>query len=165
MRKILDPCCGPKTWLRGNKGRYVTSDILRSANPDVISDMKYLPYADGTFDAIRFDPPHLIRNDRKSWNPSYLKYGHWKNRREWEIALYKVNEEFHRVTKKGATLLVKIIDGKDKRTTKRMDLYCWFTKWDMAKLYETGARVKWSSNTTLWAWFRKKGFKESEWDS
>ena len=159
VRKILDPCCGPKVWLRGNKDRYVTCDILPSVNPDVIADMKRLPFATGSFDAIRFDPPHLIRNDTASWGPQmtkiYSKYGHWKNRREWEIALYLVNKEFHRVTKPGATLLVKIIDGKDKRVTKRQDLWA-FNKWNTAKMYETEAKAQWSSNTTLWTWFRKR---------
>ena len=155
MRKILDPCCGPKVWLRGNKDRYVTCDIFPSANPDVIADMKTLPFANGSFDAIRFDPPHLIRNDTASWNPSYLRYGYWKNRRQWEIALYKVNSEFHRVTKNGATLLVKIIDGKDKRVTKRQDLWA-FNKWGQVRQYETEAKAQWSSNKTLWTWFRRK---------
>ena len=160
MRKILDPCCGPKTWLRGNTERFITSDILPSVTPDVIADMKNLPYADGTFDAIRFDPPHLIRNDFKSWGPQmtdiYSKYGYWRNRRELERALAAVNNEFHRVTKEGATLLVKIIDGRDKRVTKAADLF-WFTKWDVVKQYKTKATAPWSSNTTLWTWFRRIG--------
>ena len=155
MRLILDPCCGPKTWLGGNKDRYVTCDILPSCSPDVVADMRFLPFADGVFDALRFDPPHLIRNDVKSWNPAYLKYGHWKNRRQWCNALYKVNDEFHRVTKDNATLLVKIIDGKDKRTTKRQDLWH-FYKWNIARQYETKAMASWSNTTTLWTWFRKK---------
>ncbi len=156
MRKILDPCCGPKTWLRGNKARFITSDLLFSASPDVVADMKNLPYADGTFDAIRFDPPHLIRNDVKHWSKSYLRYGNWKNRKEWEEALDAVNDEFYRVTKDNATLLVKIIDGKDRRVTKRHDLDR-LTRWNLTKLYETPAKAAWSSNTTLWTWFRKIG--------
>lgn len=155
MRKILDPCCGPKTWLRGNKDRFITSDLLASNTPHVVADMKNLPYTSGVFDAIRFDPPHLIRNDVKHWSPQYLRYGNWKNRKEWEIALDAVNKEFYRVTKNTATLLVKIIDGKDRRVTKRADLDR-LTKWEMVKLYETPAKAAWNTNVTLWAWFRKK---------
>ena len=116
--------------------------------------MSALPFADGVFDAIRFDPPHLIRNDLKHWNPSYLRYGHWKTRKQLERALASVNTEFHRVTKHSATLLVKIIDGRDKRTTKVADLF-WFNKWTEARQYRTPASASWAKTETLWTWFRR----------
>ncbi len=125
-RLILDPSCGEKNWLRGNLDRFITCDILQSVRPDVVGDMKRLPFASGVFDAVRFDPPHMLRKDFDKWKDhggaKYIKYGCWRTRREWETALVAVNDEFHRVTRVGSTLLVKIIDGRNKNVTKAFDL-------------------------------------------
>ena len=155
-RLILDPSCGHKEWLGGNLDRFITMDIKPELRPDVVGDMRHLPFANCVFDAIRFDPPHLIRNDITLAGPQrkYEKYGHWKDRSEWCAALHRVNSEFHRVTKLGATLLVKIIHGKDKRVTKKQDLWQLF-KWDPVRKYEKKSRTAWSSCVTLWTWFRR----------
>jgi tRNA G10 N-methylase Trm11 len=154
MRKILDPCCGEKRWQRGNLDRFISCDILRSVQPDVVADMCNLPFPAGTFDAVRFDPPHLIRDDVKHWSETLKRYGNWKTRRQMERAFDLVNTEFHRVTKAGAGLLVKIVDGRSKMVTKAADLF-WFTKWKQIKQYSKPSRVAWSTNTTLWTWFRR----------
>ena len=36
-------------------------------------DFRALPYADGTFNLVAFDPPHLVRAGSKSWLAA--KYG------------------------------------------------------------------------------------------
>ena len=41
--------------------------------PDVPLDFRALPYADGTFKLVAFDPPHLVRAGPKSWLAA--KYG------------------------------------------------------------------------------------------
>lgn len=85
--KILDPCSGSRMmWFdrqhpdvvygdrrsetltvtdrsHGNEGGTRTLRI----EPDVLLDFRALPYADGTFKLIAFDPPHLVRAGPKSW--------------------------------------------------------------------------------------------------
>ncbi|MDF3822360.1 SAM-dependent methyltransferase, partial [Leptospira sp. 96542] len=41
--------------------------------PDVLLDFRALPYADGVFKLVAFDPPHLVRAGPRSWLAA--KYG------------------------------------------------------------------------------------------
>jgi 23S rRNA G2069 N7-methylase RlmK/C1962 C5-methylase RlmI len=41
--------------------------------PDVMLDFRALPYSDGAFKLVSFDPPHLVRAGAKSWLAA--KYG------------------------------------------------------------------------------------------
>lgn len=36
-------------------------------DPDVIGDFRNMPFSDGTFKLVVFDPPHLIHAGAKSW--------------------------------------------------------------------------------------------------
>ena len=155
MKIVLDPCCGERVWTRKSRARVVGCDLV-NANADVRCSMTRLPFHPNTFDAVRCDPPHLIRNDVKNWNPSYLRYGHWKSRAQWTDALLAVGREFHRVTRPGATLLMKIIDGKDHRVTKYADLSLLAQWWNEAHIVRKPSPVPWSTNTTLWVWFRRR---------
>ena len=99
-KKILDPCCGSRMFYfdkkdpkvifgdirnekitltdRSNGNKSGTREIIIS--PDFIIDFRNLPYCDGSFKLVCFDPPHLIRAGEKSWLAS--KYGrlsdNWK---------------------------------------------------------------------------------------
>ena len=42
-------------------------------NPDEIMDFRDLPYEDGAFRVVVFDPPHLLRVGKTSW--TFKKYG------------------------------------------------------------------------------------------
>lgn len=46
--------------------------VLR-IEPDTLMDFRALPYADGTFRLVAFDPPHLVRAGPQSWLAA--KYG------------------------------------------------------------------------------------------
>lgn len=41
--------------------------------PDTLMDFRALPFADGTFKLVAFDPPHLVRAGPRSWLAA--KYG------------------------------------------------------------------------------------------
>jgi SAM-dependent methyltransferase len=99
-KKILDPCCGSRMmWFdkkhpdvifgdrrsellvvtdrsNGNKNGTRTLRI----EPDVLMDFRAIPYPDGSFKLVVFDPPHLKRAGEKSWMAA--KYGklseHWR---------------------------------------------------------------------------------------
>jgi len=150
--RVLDACgsLAKETW----KGNYpengaVVNDLLLEVHPTVVGDFRQLPFADDSFDTIFFDPPHLIRNDVKNWNPMYLRYGNWKNRKEWIGALEKANLEFSRVLVPGGTLWTKTIDGKDYRVTKRQDLEA-FTNFILIEEHEAPVKIPWSTNTTIY---------------
>lgn len=121
----------------------------------LVADFTSLPFRDGSFSRIYFDPPHLIRNDVKHFNPSYFKFGNWPCRRDWETALDRVNVEFRRVIKPRGLLFVKIIDGKDRRVTKIADLNR-LTSWDCIDLQIRPSSMGWSSCKTINAVFRPR---------
>ena len=84
---VLDPCCGPRSmWfdrenplaIYGDQRRETISVTDRShgradgkrvltIEPDVLIDFRRLPYEDGSFRLVAFDPPHIKRAGPKSW--------------------------------------------------------------------------------------------------
>lgn len=92
-KRVLDPCCGSRmfwfdrqhpdvvfgdhrsetiTVTDRSHGREDGKRTLR-IEPDVQLDFRSLPYPDGTFKLVSFDPPHLVRAGPKSWLAA--KYG------------------------------------------------------------------------------------------
>jgi SAM-dependent methyltransferase len=84
--RVLDPCCGSRMmWLDRSNPDVVFGDHRAETltvndtshraggtrtlriSPDVLLDFRALPYADGTFPLIAFDPPHLTRAGPLSW--------------------------------------------------------------------------------------------------
>lgn len=84
-RVVLDPASGSRMFYFDREDpRVLFGDIRREAhilcdgralevNPDELMDFRYLPYADGSFRVVVFDPPHLVRIGVKSW--TFKKYG------------------------------------------------------------------------------------------
>ena len=90
---VLDPCCGSRMfWFDRSDSRAVFADCraetvtvpdrshgkadgTRSITvaPDVVADFRSLPFADGAFAHVVFDPPHLTNAGAKSWMRA--KYG------------------------------------------------------------------------------------------
>ena len=53
-----------------------TGQRLLRIEPDVPLDFRALPYADGAFKHVVFDPPHLVRAGPRSWPAAkYVKPG------------------------------------------------------------------------------------------
>lgn len=91
--QVLDPCCGSRMmWLdkadpraifgdqrcetltvtdnsQGNKTGTRTIHI----EPDTLLDFRAIPFADGAFKLVAFDPPHLVKAGPRSWLAA--KYG------------------------------------------------------------------------------------------
>lgn len=81
MKPILDACCGGKMfYFDKSDGRVLFQDIRKikttlcdgrifEVNPDVQCDFTNMPYEDGTFSMVVFDPPHLvyIRGKNLKW--------------------------------------------------------------------------------------------------
>ena len=95
---ILDACCGSKMfWFDKENPNVLYQDIRDEEHilcdgrkleihPDVVADFRDMPYEDGSFKMVVFDPPHLDNAN----NTSYMakKYG-VLHRKEWKEDIRK----------------------------------------------------------------------------
>lgn len=121
--RVLDPCCGTRMWWfdrqhpdaiyadRRSETIVVTDRSHDKENgtrtlhiaPDVLMDFRAMPYADGTFRLVAFDPPHLERAGPKSWLAA--KYG--KLGTDWRDDLRRGFSECFRVLHADGVLVFK----------------------------------------------------------
>jgi SAM-dependent methyltransferase len=93
LPRVLDPCCGSRMmWFepqhpdalfgdRRAETLTVTDNSRGNASgtrtiriePDTLMDFRALPYPDGAFKLVAFDPPHLVHAGPRSWLAA--KYG------------------------------------------------------------------------------------------
>lgn len=76
--------------------------VLR-IEPDLLLDFRALPYADGSFHLVAFDPPHLTRAGPKSWMAA--RYG--KLSPDWREDMRAGFAECFRVLATNGTLVFK----------------------------------------------------------
>jgi 23S rRNA G2069 N7-methylase RlmK/C1962 C5-methylase RlmI len=72
--------------------------------PDEIVDFREMPYNDGSFNLVIFDPPHLHKAGSQSWLAK--KYGKLDSD-TWQEDISKGFNECWRVLSKGGTLIFK----------------------------------------------------------
>ena len=84
-KTILDVCCGSRMfWFDRQEKHTVFMDnrVLHETlcdgrkldiEPDVVGDFRDIPFPDGSFHLVVFDPPHLVSAGPKSWMAK--KYG------------------------------------------------------------------------------------------
>lgn len=123
IKPVLDPCCGSRMmWFdrqhpdvvfgdirsetltvtdrsRGNKSGTRTLQI----DPDTVMDFRSIPYPDGSFKLVAFDPPHLVQAGPRSWLAS--KYG--KLSENWRDDLRQGFAECFRVLASDGVLVFK----------------------------------------------------------
>ena len=119
---VLDPCCGSRMmWFDKADPRAVFGDRrsetitvtdrthredgtrVLQIEPDTMMDFRALPFADGTFRLIAFDPPHLVRAGPRSWLAA--KYG--KLSADWRDDLRAGFAECFRVLQADGVLVLK----------------------------------------------------------
>ena len=123
MPLVLDPCCGSRMmWFDRADPRAVFGDqraetITVTDNsrgntsgtrtiviePDTLLDFRALPYADGAFHLVAFDPPHLVQAGPSSWLAA--KYGKLSD--DWRADLCAGFSECFRVLRPYGTLVFK----------------------------------------------------------
>lgn len=130
---ILDACCGGRMFYYDKADERVLFQDIRSfettlcdgrhfeVRPDIQADFTNMPYSDECFTMVVFDPPHLLRNVRKSRNIDIydslnqknkvkgyqmIKYGALGNA-DWKDVLHKGFAECFRVLKHGGFLIFK----------------------------------------------------------
>ena len=115
-KKILDACCGSRMfWFDRENQNVVFMDNRqccktlcdgRTLNvvPDVIGDFRNIPFEDGSFRMVVFDPPHLLRAGESSWLAQ--KYGKL-TKETWRDDLKQGFNECFRVLEPGGFLIFK----------------------------------------------------------
>ncbi len=122
MSAVLDPCCGSRMmWFDKHDARAVFGDQRSETitvtdrshradgtrtlriEPDAVMDFRALPFADGTFRLVAFDPPHLVRAGPRSWLAA--KYG--KLGPDWRADIRAGLAECFRVLEVGGVLVFK----------------------------------------------------------
>lgn len=115
-KQILDPCCGGRMFYFDKANPNVLFADIREekhilcdkrsfdVNPDTVIDFRDMPYQDGSFNLVVFDPPHLYRAGPKSWMAK--KYGKL-DAKSWREDLAKGFNECWRVLSEGGTLILK----------------------------------------------------------
>lgn len=118
---VLDPCCGSRMfWFDRSDSRAIFGDCRRETHllkdkssaggsreliiaPDVLLDFRALPFAEGTFPLVVFDPPHLVRNGKSGWLAK--KYG--KLGADWRDDIRGGFSECFRVLRPNGILIFK----------------------------------------------------------
>ncbi len=123
LPRVLDPCCGTRMfWFDREHPDVMFGDVRRETlvvtdrtrgnatgtrtlviEPDVLMDFTALPFADGSFQLVAFDPPHLERAGPKSWLAG--KYG--KLPGDWRDVLRAGFAECFRVLGPNGVLVFK----------------------------------------------------------
>lgn len=123
MKRVLDPCCGsrmmwfdrqnPSTVFGDRRSEVVTVTDRSPRNasgqrtiriePDALFDFRALPFDDGAFKLVAFDPPHLVQAGPRSWLAA--KYG--KLSENWRDDLRQGFAECFRVLASDGVLVFK----------------------------------------------------------
>jgi SAM-dependent methyltransferase len=119
--QVLDACCGSRMfWFDRQDARAIyldkrqeTHELADSSSatgsrslvidPDMVGDFTALPFPDGRFSLVVFDPPHLVRNGKSGWLAK--KYG--KLEGDWREDLRKGFAECFRVLAPAGVLIFK----------------------------------------------------------
>ena len=125
-KPVLDACCGGRMfWFDKEDPRALFQDIrdeevplakggLFTVRPDVVADYRHMPYPDGTFSLVIFDPPHMVYYSRdgsathERRGDLYVEYG--ELHKDWRENLRQGFKECFRVLKPGGFLIFKWSD-------------------------------------------------------
>ncbi|MDR2463579.1 MAG: class I SAM-dependent methyltransferase [Verrucomicrobiales bacterium] len=114
-KSVLDVCCGGKCFYFDKAHadvvfadvRHETVDLYKgrtlTIKPDVVADFRALPFSDGEFHVVVFDPPHLRRAGRNGWQAK--RYGVLNDK--WQELLRQGFVECFRVLAANGVLIFK----------------------------------------------------------
>jgi len=119
MKPILDPMCGPQLMYFGEPQNVLTCDIrdetfvkyrdkgtraeILHVKPEMIADVRNLPFEDETFYLVILDPPHLTGPGATGYQCK--QYGRLP--KDWQEFIRKMFAECFRVLRPNGTLIFK----------------------------------------------------------
>lgn len=128
-QRILDVTCGDRTiWFQKNEPHTTYCDIRREEwegdfgkqgrpkhrhlviDPDILCDFTALPFDDGTFDLVVFDPPHVENLPESSW----LRKSYGTLTKGWQKMLHDGFTECMRVLNEGGGADIQVVRHLDK---------------------------------------------------
>lgn len=117
MKLILDPASSMRSFyfdkkdprvlfgdIREDETHLLTNGQTIKIKPDEVMDFRSIPYPDESFQAVVFDPPHMLNLSEKSWMRK--KYG-VLDKENWQYDISKGFSECFRVLKNEGTLIFK----------------------------------------------------------
>jgi len=117
MKPILDPASSMRSFyfdktddrvvfgdIREDETHLLTNGQTIKIKPDQVMDFRFIPYPDGAFQCVVFDPPHMLRLSEKSWMRK--KYGVLDSQ-TWREDIAQGFSECFRVLKNNGTLIFK----------------------------------------------------------
>ncbi len=117
--EILDACCGGRQWWWEKNhplAVYMDKRVAPpgskwhrpnwSCEPDVLDDFRAMSFADGTFQLVLFDPPHIVREEPSLASQFVMQYGCLPRATEQEDLRLGFSECW-RVLAPGGTLVFK----------------------------------------------------------
>lgn len=100
---ILDCTVGYRKMWKGKCQNVLFLDKRKEVNPDIIASNEYMPFRNGIFEKIVYDPPHLVHAllINKSQENSMAKhmsdlYSIWKKKIDFIRNIVRVNNEANR---------------------------------------------------------------------
>lgn len=116
--KILDMSAGNRAiWIEKQYPDAIFVDLRQVVRPDIVADTRRLPFADGIFDLVVFDPPHHAFNDRSVMSKTYGAISTVAMKETISVSAI----EAARVSKPGALMALKWNDG-DYKLGKALEL-------------------------------------------
>lgn len=74
-RQILDATYNTGRFWKGSKRRVTGMDIDPKHNPDIVGDNRDMPFKDGSFDVVVYDPPHVPNQGKDKTKDFGTRFG------------------------------------------------------------------------------------------
>jgi hypothetical protein len=114
-RRILDATVNQGRFWQGSARRFIGMDIEAGYRPDVVADNRRMPFKDGCFDVVVYDPPHVPNQGKDRSKDFNARFGlvlksPAKNGYNFTHLYPPFLQEAYRVLKQEGILLCKIAD-------------------------------------------------------
>src|SRR5438105_2987554 len=114
-KRILDATVNKGRFWVGSRRRWIGMDIEPAHRPDVVADHRRMPFKDGCFDIIVYDPPHIPNQGKDQSKDFNSRFGlvlksPAENGYNFSHLYPPFVQEAYRVLKPEGLLLCKIAD-------------------------------------------------------